>query len=182
MYKWLLLLLLSPCIVAKGVSFKSRVQITGIAVSSVCTVSVNNGVSKSGIIDFGVYNKATRTGVDTHPFSLYLYEEGATKAGCDAFLAGNDFVNITFGGEGDQQLDNKGVITTGAGDNIRIEVVATDVKASTHRPVTAKNNVISYDKNFATQGVFNFNATPCGLDTASAGQYRGKLSIIITYQ
>lgn len=167
---------------AENVIFKNHVQITGVVVSSVCSVMVRSGASQHGIVDFGEYNKVTGIGAVTQPFSLYLYEEGATEAGCDAFLAGNDFVDITFGGKGDQQLDNQGVVTLGAGDNIRIDVRAIDVDASTHAPITAKNNVVSYSKFFATKGVFNFDATPRGLDSAMPGQYNGRLSVIITYQ
>ena len=182
MSKWLILLFLSFNVAAEDVAFKSQVMISGVVVSSVCSVIVSSGTSKRGIIDFGEYNKATHSGSGTYPFSLYLYEDGATDTGCDAFLAGKDFVDITFGGNGNQQLDARGVITSGAGDNIRIEVIPTDVSASTRAPITINNNVVSYDKNFAAKGIFNFNATPQGLNDAAVGQYSGRLSIIISYK
>lgn len=179
---WMLLTLPGTS-VADTVNLVGHIQITGVAVSSACSITVSSShSSRDGVVDFGVYNKATHRGGQAYPFSLDLYEEGAMEKGCTALLAGGDFVSIVFGDSGSKQLDEVGVITSGAGDNIRIEVVATDSEASSHHPITTKNNVIRYNKYFAARGTFGFSAAPQGLEEAMAGRYSGKLSILVTYK
>ncbi|MGR5241673.1 fimbrial protein [Photobacterium damselae] len=153
---------------------------SGIVVASACSVVVESGASQLGVIDFGQYNQAKTEGGVNKAFSVKLYELGSTTPGCSAFQAGSGAVTLKFGDQG--QLDNQGVITRGAGDNIRIAISATDGEASNQETITSKNSALSYSKEFAVKGNFGFNAKAEGLDSAIPGDYSGSLSLVVTYK
>lgn len=159
---------------------RHQFNISGVVVASTCSVSVESEGSQDGVINFGQYNQAKEEGGLTKPFSVKLYEIGASEPGCSAFLAGIGDVSLTFGNQG--QLDTKGVVTHGAGDNIRVAITAIDTEASNHKVITSKNAKLTYPKIFSTKGVFNFNAKAEGLDAATLGDYRGSLSLVVSYK
>lgn len=165
--------------------FQSEYNISAIVVSSVCFVGVQSGASyeQNNLIDFGVYNiSQSKTFVDPRPFQVVVYEDVINNPGCTAFLAGNKMVSFKFGDMTGKQLDENGVVTYGAGEEVRIAVSATDSKASNTNMITSKNAEILYDVDFASKGKFGFVATVKNLETAKAGSYFGSLSLIITYQ
>ncbi|EEX66675.1 hypothetical protein [Vibrio metoecus] len=162
---------------------KTTVAIDGIVVGSSCSVVVDNGVSRSGVVDFGLYNTAMRDGPVDKPFQIKLYEKGSTEPGCSAFLAGSGLVTFSFGDESAEQLDRQGVVTRGAGGGVRIAITSTDVgKVSSTQVVNSSMPKLTYSRDFASLGVFGFNARAIGLESASAGSYHGSLSLVISYQ
>ncbi|ARR51830.1 type 1 fimbrial protein (plasmid) [Photobacterium damselae subsp. damselae] len=159
---------------------RRQFNISGVVVASACSVSVESEGSQNGVINFGQYNQAKEKGGLIKPFSIKLYEIGASVPGCSAFLAGIGDVSLTFGEQG--QLDTQGVVTHGAGNNIRVAITAVDNEASHHKVITSKNAKLMYPKIFSTRGVFNFNAKAEGLDSATPGDYRGSLSLVVSYK
>jgi len=175
--------MLSPAVVASELSFENHISIIGTAVSSACSVTIESGSSQNGIVDFGIYDKSAQIGTVNEYFSLNIRESGSNSNGCSAFKAGNNLVTVSFGDSGNNQLDDEGVITHGAGDGVRIEIVATDKnEASSLKPITINNNHIQYKQAFALNGKFNYMATAKHLDSASVGDYYGSLSVVFTYK
>ena len=166
-------------------ALKSQMYIDGVVVGSVCSVVVESDASRSGIISFGAYHK-NRVSSDFSghkAFQVKLFEDNASDPGCSAFSAGSGLVKFTFGDDSVRQLDDNGVITKGAGDNIRIAISSTDTGVVSDRnKITANNSVLTYPKDFAVKGVFGFMAVAEGLDTAKIGDYHGSLSLVVTYQ
>lgn len=182
-YVWLLSSLVSVAAYAESPLLKTTVSIDGIVVGSSCSVVVDNGVSRSGVIDFGLYNTAMRSGPVDKPFQIKLYEKGSVDAGCSAFLAGSGLVTFSFGDKEAGQLDKQGVVTQGAGDGVRIAITSTDIgKVSSTQVVSSVMPKLTYPKDFASLGVFGFNARAVGLESASAGSYHGSLSLVVSYQ
>ncbi|WP_081251077.1 type 1 fimbrial protein [Aliivibrio fischeri] len=162
---------------------KSKLNIGGVVVGSACSVIVESGTSRNGRIDFGQYNQELRIGGSSKLFSVKLFENNAGVPGCSAFLAGSGLVSLAFGDTSSKQLDEKGVITRGAGGNVRIAISSTDTgKVSNQRIITANNSVLKYPQEFASKGVFGFNAKVEGLDSAAAGRYQGSLSLVVSYK
>ncbi|OIN26561.1 type 1 fimbrial protein [Vibrio mediterranei] len=181
----LFVILSSNCFAASLISAKTN--ISGHVVASVCTITISDGSARSlseGVIDFGVYNKSTRTGMPEKSIVINLFEPGAEQPGCSAFKAGSSgLVKFKFGDEGADQLDSRGVVTRGAGDGVRIAISSVDSgHVSSVAKITADNNVLSYPSSFATQGVFNFKARVEGLDSATSGTYSGSLSLVVSYE
>lgn len=174
----------SSAFAAPETILKKRVSVEAVVVSSACSVSIDGGSgARSNQISFGQYNKSLRSGVLSRDFSIKLFERGATTPGCSAFLAGSGLVSLNFGYDSPGQLDAEGVVTTGVGSGVRILVSSTDSgEASSLAPITSSNKVIRYSTAFATRGVFGFNAQVKGLDRAKAGDYRGKLSVMVSYK
>ncbi|EOA8958781.1 fimbrial protein [Vibrio harveyi] len=162
------------------VLFKHQFDISGVVVASSCSVTVESGTSKRGLINFGQYNQSKSEGDLTQPFSVKLYEPGSSTPGCSAFWAGSRLVTLKFGDQG--QLDARGVVTRGAGDDIRIAITSTDREASNQDVISSKNSVLAYPQDFATKGVFGFSAKAEGLDSAMPGDYRGSLSLVVSYK
>lgn len=183
-YIFLLMLLdFSTAYAAPEILLKSRIHVEGVVVGSACSVVIESGTSRSGVIDFGQYNKALRTGGVDKLFSIKLFENKDTIPGCSAFLAGSELVTLTFGDRSTNQLDEQGVITKGAGDSIRIAISSTDAgKVSSQRKITSKNTALTYSQDFAAKGVFGFNARVERLEEATTGDYHGSLSLVVTYQ
>lgn len=186
---WLFLLSLLPVIAVASptLALKSSVNINGTVVASTCSIVIdsNNNASRAGVIDFGIYNKSTAdfNGAKNQPFTVKLYEKNSTVPGCSAFLAARQRVTFSFGDNEANQLDERGVLTKGAGDNIRIAISSTDNNVvSNHHKITSTNAVLTYPKDFASKGVFGFMATADGLDSAKTGHYHGSLSLLVTYQ
>ncbi|KAB1457259.1 hypothetical protein [Vibrio panuliri] len=163
---------------------KKRVSVEAVVVSSTCSVSIDGGSgARNNQISFGQYNKSLRAGMLSRNYSIKLFERGSTTPGCSAFLVGSGLVSLNFGYNSPWQLDATGVVTTGVGSGVRILVSPTDVgEASSLAPITSSNKVIRYSTAFATRGVFGFNAQVTGLDRAKVGDYRGNLSVMVSYQ
>ncbi|MEZ9360452.1 fimbrial protein [Vibrio cyclitrophicus] len=162
---------------------QSEYKMTGTVVSSTCSVVIEHNASQAGVIDFGLFNKARESGELMQTFSVKLYESGAPTPGCSAFLAGSGPVSLEFGERMPGQLDAAGVVTRGAGDQVRISITATDInEVSNTNPITENNAELLYSQSFASQGVFGFNATAKNLNSATSGSYSGSLSLMVTYQ
>lgn len=162
---------------------KSEYIVSGTVVSSTCSVVVEHNASRAGIIDFGLFNKARDSGELTQTFTVSLYENGASSPGCSAFLAGSGPVSLKFGEGMPRQLDATGIVTQGAGGKVRISVTATDTnQVSNTNPITANNAELLYSQEFASQGVFGFQAKVKNLNYATVGSYSGSLSLVVTYQ
>ncbi|WP_052697147.1 fimbrial protein [Vibrio vulnificus] len=162
------------------VLFKSQINVTGIVVASVCSVEVESDASKSGVISFGQYDQSTHLGELDKRFDIKLYESGATTPGCSAFSTSSGLVSVRFGDQG--QLNSRGVVVRGAGDNISIAITATDNQASNKDIITSSNAVLTYPQDFSEKGVFGFNAKIEGLDSATPGGYQGTLSVVVSYE
>ncbi|PSW22709.1 hypothetical protein C9J21_22295, partial [Photobacterium phosphoreum] len=141
---WLFMLYLLPVVAVASptLALRSRVNISGTVVASACSVVIDGGSSHQGLIDFGVYNKngVNQQGVVNKPFTIKFYEKQSTVPGCSAFLAGDNRVTFSFGNHSLTQLDERGVITKGAGNNIRIAIASTDDNVvSNHNKITSNN-------------------------------------------
>ncbi len=176
-------LLLSATAHSESLLFKTTVSFDGVVVSSACSVEVDNGVSRSGVIDFGLYNTTKQVSSVIKPFKVKLYENGSSVVGCSAFLAGSGLVKFTFGDRAAGQLDSRGVVTRGAGDGVRIAITSTDIgEVNSTQAITSSLSELTYPREFASRGVFGFNAQAIGLESASAGSYHGSLSLVVSYQ
>lgn len=162
-----------------GRSITQNTILHGIAVASSCRVMVDAAGTRNNQIAFGTYNKSTAEDSPVRTFTLRLYEDGSTVPGCSAFQVSPISI-ISFGNDG--QLDEQGVVTRGAGDGIRIDVRAVDIEASSKKRVTIHNDTIEYPSEFASKGKIIFSAKPLNLEKAEAGEYRGTLSFVISYQ
>ncbi|HCR3451319.1 TPA: fimbrial protein [Citrobacter werkmanii] len=152
----------------------------GSLVASACRVEVN-GRQGDTLVTFPEYSKGLRNTITPEEILIRLYDDGATVAGCSAFRAGS-LVRISFGNPG--QLDAGGVVTTGAGDRIRIQVSALDNQASHKNTITdaAERSSVTYPVDFAARGLLRFAAVPTGLGDAQAGEYTGELAFVISYE
>ncbi|WP_139070183.1 fimbrial protein [Aliivibrio fischeri] len=177
------MLSLSVAHAAPEVLLKNQLNINGVVVGSACSVVIESGASRGGVIDFGQYNQNQRSGGVSKLFFVKLFENNAATPGCSAFLAGSGLVSLAFGDASSKQLDERGVITKGAGDNIRIAISSTDTgKVNNQKIITSQNNVLKYPQEFASKGMFGFNAKAEGLDDASSGSYHGSLSLVVSYK
>lgn len=160
--------------------FTTRIVLDGSLVAAACRVEVN-GSNGETLVTFPEYSKGLRNTIAPEEILIRLYDDGATVAGCSAFRAGN-LVRISFGNPG--QLDEHGVVTTGAGDRVRILVSALDNQASHKNTITdaPDRNAVTYPVDFATRGLLRFAAVPSGLDSAQAGEYSGQLAFVISYE
>lgn len=178
-----LALLMSAAAHSESLLLKKTVTINGVVVGSTCSIELDNGVSRSGVIDFGLYNTTKRVGTVIKPFKIKLYENRSPVAGCNAFFAGSGLVKFAFGDKTAGQLDSRGVVTRGAGDGVRIAITSTDVgQVNSTQAVTSSLSELTYPVEFASRGVFGFNAQAIGLESASAGSYHGSLSLVVTYK
>jgi hypothetical protein len=155
-----------------------RVVLHAVAVASACRVVVEGDSVGSNRLSFGVYNKGTGTAPVARPLTFWLYEEGATMAGCSAFLVA-PLATVRFGNPG--QLDEGGVMTRGAGGHVRVDIRAADAQADYRGAITAQSAQVNYPSTFAAQGRLAFLAKPVALEQASAGEYQGTLSFVVTY-
>lgn len=155
-----------------------RVIFSADIVASVCHVSVDADGHGNNQLTFETYYKSIGDEVPAKEFTLRLYEIGSPIQGCSAFLTGK-MASLQFGNTG--QLDRLGVVTKGAGDNIRIDVRAIDPQADYHGLLNDINSSINYPVDFASRGQFRFTAKPVMPKSVQAGEYSGALSFIITY-
>ncbi|MCP1489790.1 hypothetical protein J3D48_006200 [Pseudomonas fluorescens] len=155
-----------------------RVVVHAVAVASVCRVVVEGDSVGSNRLSFGVYKKGSGHVPVARPLTFWLYEEGATLPGCSAFLV-SPFASVRFGNPG--QLDEGGVMTRGAGGHVRVDIRAADPQADYRGAITAQSAQVNYPSVFAAQGRLAFLAKPVALEQASAGEYQGTLSFVITY-
>ncbi|WP_028774749.1 hypothetical protein [Shewanella waksmanii] len=152
----------------------------GVLGTSQCSVKVvNDSGAESSLINFGNYHLGRGSGELEKEFTIKVLQFNSAQKGCDAFLVGNTNVNVTFGNQG--QMDNLGVITTGAGGNIRIQIFPLDSEASSIDAITSSNDSIYYPAEFVTDGELRFKAKTLGLQNAQAGEYRGAVSVNIIY-
>jgi len=155
-----------------------RVIFNADIVASACHAVVDGDGLGNNHITFGTYRKSSGIPVRPEMFSIRLFEAGSSIQGCSAFLAGQ-IATIQFGNTG--QLDSLGVITRGAGDGVRIDVRAKDSQADYHHQLTDENNMINYPIDFASKGVFRFEAKPVIPDDVRSGEYSGALSFVVIY-
>ncbi|OQS31665.1 fimbrial protein [Chromobacterium haemolyticum] len=157
---------------------QSTMNIDAHLVASTCHLVVDaDGVGNS-MLSLGVYNKGLGVVGGSRYFNIRAFEDGSTQSGCSAFMVAPT-ANIRFGGPG--QLDEEGVITRGAGDQLRIEVRALDKEASYQGAVNSSNFDIDYPNDFAAKGMFRFQVDVKNLERASAGEYNGSLAFIVSY-
>ncbi|UCQ57186.1 fimbrial protein [Edwardsiella piscicida] len=164
-----------------GLSYAAvqRTLFSAEVVASACHVVVDVDGAGGGRLTFDVYRKSSAAAVPPRDFSVRLYETGATVQGCSAFLAG-DMATLDFGNPG--QLDAAGVVTRGVGDGIRIDVRAVDAQANYRERLTLAHHAVSYPVDFAVRGQFRFRAQPLIPAEVTAGEYRGALTFVVTYQ
>lgn len=155
-----------------------RVVVHAVAVASTCRVVVEGDSVGSNRLSFGVYNKGIGNPPIARPLTFWLYEEGATLPGCSAFLV-SPLASVRFGNPG--QLDQGGVTTRGAGGHVRVDIRAADPQADYRGVITAQSAQVNYPSAFAAQGRLAFQAKPVALEQASAGEYQGTLSFVVTY-
>lgn len=155
-----------------------RLIVNATAVASTCRVVVEADGLGNNQLSLGVYNKALGGDVQAKRFTLWMYEEGATVPGCSAFMVG-PYASVEFGNAG--QLDHAGVITRGAGDQVRIDVRALDEQADYRGRLNSGQRWVKYPASFAAQGRLGFDARPVNVEQASAGEYRGTLSFVVSY-
>lgn len=149
-------------------------------VASACHVVVDaDSTGNSGRLTFGTYRKSTGVAVPPRNFTVRMYESGATVQGCSAFQAGR-VATLDFGNPG--QLDAGGVITRGAGDDIRVDVRAVDTQADYRGRLTQDNHSVNYPVDFAAKGLFRFRAQPVFPVNVKTGEYTGALTFVVTYQ
>ncbi|MEM5507214.1 fimbrial protein [Shewanella frigidimarina] len=164
--------------------FVGETHVSGVVVSSICSVEVEHNASNSGVINFGEHNKATQSGINSEQlFWVKLYENQSTSPGCSAFALGSNRVSLKFGDRIVGQLDGLGVVTHGAGDGVRIAISSTDSeKVSSTNVITANHSELFYSQIFASKGVFGFRANAVHLELATPGTYSGALSLTVSYQ
>ncbi|WP_024234320.1 fimbrial protein [Escherichia coli] len=163
---------------AANASNIQRTIITADVVASACHVSVDADGSGRNSITFDTYNKSSGECVQPREFTIRMYETGASVLGCSAFLAGEQ-ATLEFGNPG--QLDSGGIVTRGAGDDIRIEVRGMDPQADYKGPITSGNSKVNYPVDFAAKGQFRFKAQPLIPKNVKTGEYTGALSFVVTY-
>lgn len=156
-----------------------RVIFSADVVASACHIRVDADGAGNNLLTFSPYRKSTGAAIPPRDFTIRLYESGATVQGCSAFLTGQ-VATIQFGNPG--QLDDRGVVTRGAGDGVRIDVRAADGVADWRERLTSEHDQVNYPVNFAAQGQFRFTAQPVFPSNVRAGEYDGALSFVVTYQ
>lgn len=167
-----------PAEAALTQTMTQRVVLHAVAVASACRVVIEGDSMGSNRLSFGVYNKGIGELPAARPLTFWLYEEGATLPGCSAFLVA-PLATVQFGNTG--QLDEGGVVTRGAGDRVRVDIRSADLQADYRGAVTVQSARVNYPSAFASQGKLSFLAKPVALDQASAGEYRGTLSFVVSY-
>jgi hypothetical protein len=155
-----------------------RVVLHAVVVASACRVVIEGDSVGSSRLSFGVYKKGSGNVPVARPLTFWLYEEGATIPGCSAFLV-SPLASVHFGNPG--QLDGGGVMTRGAGGHVRVDIRAADPQADYRGAITAQSAQVNYPSVFAAQGRLAFLAKPVALEQASAGEYQGTLSFVVTY-
>lgn len=165
---------------AQAPLFSTRVIVEGELTAAACRVEIN-GRPGEARITFPEYHKGLRNLIAPQEIQIRLFDDGATVQGCSAFRAGN-LVRMNFGNPG--QLDERGVVTTGAGDRVRIHVSALDEEASHRNIITDSGgrDQVTWPAAFAARGLLRFQAVPSGLEDAQAGEYTGQLSFVLTYE
>lgn len=158
---------------------ESSLIVTATVVLPTCNVIVQTDSATGNSLDFGVYDKSLGLEPMGKMFSLVAFEVGSSNPGCSAFMAAPKAV-IAFGNPG--QLDELGVVTRGAGDEVRIIVRAKNDLASHKEHININHNRVEYPSSFAAKGRFDFEATPVYMNNAIAGEYSGSLSFIVSYQ
>lgn len=158
---------------------ESSFIVTATIVLPTCKIVVQTDSANGNRLDFGVYDKSLGLAPEPINFSLVAFEVGSSIPGCSAFMAAPKTV-ISFGNPG--QLDELGVVTKGAGDEVHILIRARDSEASYKRNINVDQNVVEYPASFAAKGRFDFEARPIRINKASAGEYSGSLSFVVSYQ
>lgn len=156
-----------------------RVIFSADVVASACHVRVDADGAGNNLLTFPPYRKSTGAGIPPRDFIIRLYESGATVQGCSAFLTGQ-VATLQFGNPG--QLDDRGVVTRGAGGGVRIDVRAADNVADWREHLSIGHEKVNYPVEFATKGQFRFTAQPVFPSDVRAGEYEGALSFVVTYQ
>lgn len=174
----IILVLLSAIYTSTTSANIHRIIFNANVVASTCHAIVDADGIGNNMLTFETYRKSNRTAVPPETFTIRLYESDSSLIGCSAFLSGK-VASLQFGNEG--QLDSKGVITNGAGGQVRIDVRAIDAQADYRNVVTNKKNEINYPAEFASKGQFRFEAKPIIPDDVRAGEYSGALSFVVTY-
>lgn len=158
---------------------ESRLIVNATVVLPTCNIVVQTDGANRNSLDFGVYDKSLRLEPTAKTFSLIVSEVGSSNPGCSAFMAAPKAV-IAFGNPG--QLDELGVVTKGAGDEIRIVVRAKDDEASYKQNINVNQNRVEYPSSFAAKGRFDFEVNTIYMNKALAGEYSGSLSFVVSYQ
>nr|BAT57225.1 K88 fimbrial protein A [Escherichia coli O169:H41] len=155
-----------------------RIVFNADVVASACHAVVDaDGIGNSNLT-FETYRKSKGNPIYPSTFTIRLYEPGSSIQGCSAFLAGQ-VATLQFGNGG--QLDSAGVVTQGAGNRVRIDVRAKDTQADYRDRLTDSNNTVNYPINFASKGLFKFEAKPIIPDDIRSGEYSSALSFVVTY-
>lgn len=172
--------------------------ITATIVASSCVgeilteTSAGRTASSPGTVDFGVINPKTRS-APTRTFSLRLSETVGGETGCSAFEAyGRQYPSamLTFGDIGETQLDEQGVILRhddGTDARLRVRVTPLNVEGTfitTGGPayITASNKQVVYPIEFATKGLFDFQASLSQWDGVKSGRFSGALTVTVVYR
>ncbi|TBL77971.1 fimbrial protein [Obesumbacterium proteus] len=157
----------------------TRVIFSAEVVSSACHVRVSSDSAGNNLLTFVTYNRATRTSVPPQSFSIRFYESGSFSQGCTAFLVGQ-VATLSFGNPG--QLDSGGVVTHGAGDQVRIDVRAIDSQADYRGFINLSAHTVNYPVDFAAKGELRFTARPVFPDKVLTGEYSGALTFVVEYR
>lgn len=194
-------------VIALWASFISEVKastqtttttLTATIVASSCVGEILTAGAKgrtagsSGIVDFGVINPKNRA-MPARIFSLRLSETIGGEVGCSAFeVYGRQypFAVLTFGDLGNTQLDEQGVILRhddGSDAHLRVRVSPLNVEGkfmSTGGPgyITVSNAQVAYPIEFATKGLFDFQATLSQWDGVKSGRFNGSLTLTVVYR
>lgn len=171
--------LAQPSWAAEQMLLRAKVNINAQVVASSCRVVVQADGMNNSTLSLGTYNKATGSGGEPKPFSIWMFEDGSMSAGCSALLVGT-VATVQFGNAG--QLDDGGVVTRGAGDGVRVAVRALDSEADFRDVITLSRDSVAYPVDFAAKGLLRFQAQPVYLDKAQVGQYSGSLAFVVSYQ
>lgn len=177
----ILMVLIFPVfqVAAEQVINVHRTILNATVVASACHVNIEADAVGNNQLSFGVYNKNTNQPIVPRSISLRMYESGSSLPGCSAFLVGQ-IASIDFGNPG--QLDEQGIVTSGAGDSIRIELRSMDKRVDSQEVITVNHHTVTFPTDFASAGEFFFQAKPIGLEKSTAGEYNGSLSFIVSYQ
>ncbi|EFR2207002.1 fimbrial protein [Salmonella enterica] len=169
---------ISSAIAVESKIVVQRTIITATVVASSCKIIVDADSVGNNKMSFGIYDKNTKLDVNEKIFTVWFYELGTTLPGCSAFLTSPN-TQFSFGNPG--QLDTAGVITQGAGGEVRIMVKPLDKEADYKGSININNSQVSYRSDFTSHGKVQFVAKPINLEKASGGEYNGKLSFVVSY-
>lgn len=179
-------------------SVTSTTTLTATIVASSCVGEIltlnssGRAAGRAGTVDFGVINPKSRT-APVRQFSLRLSEMVGGKTGCSAFEAyGRQYpvATLSFGDAGNTQLDDAGVILRyDDGTDTRMRVRVSPLNAEGTFPtsgapgyVTATHSHVVYPIAFATQGMFDFQATLSQWQAAKSGAFSGALTVTVVYR